>query len=80
MAGSAESDVGEFSAAAVVDGVGGVDGGALGAVNGDGVAVGELVGSDVLAGQLVAAAVVEVDVQAAGVGVDTAGSGFRFRR
>ena len=51
VAGSAEGDVGELSAAAGGEDVGAVVGGALGAVDGEGVAVVEVLGVDRLAGE-----------------------------
>lgn len=57
VAGSAQGDVGEFSAAAGGKDVGAVVGGALGSVDGDGVAVVEVLGVDLRPGEEHSAAV-----------------------
>ena len=77
VAGAAERDVGELSAAAGGEDVGAVDGGALGSVDGEGVAVVEVVGVEAVAGDAhrasVAGARVEVAVVDGGDGESFAG-------
>ena len=77
MAGAAGFDVGEFAAAAVFENVGGVDGGALGAVHGDGVPVGQTVGFELVVVEAGEVAVVEADPHGALRGVDV-GDGAAF--
>ena len=77
LAGAAHGDVGELAAAAVVEAVRGVDGGALGAVHGRGVPVVQAVGGHVLGREELVAAVVHAGHQLAAVGVD-GGDGAAF--